>query len=112
MRYFYPFVKADLKKKMVFISGPRQVGKTTLGLKYLRDTDKREIDFIVVKNKKPLFAVECKSNDTALSPHLDYFQKRLKIPKCFQVHLKKKDFGDNKGRLLPYLTFCKEILKI
>jgi hypothetical protein len=25
-----------------------------------RDTDKREIDFVVPKDKKPLFAVECK----------------------------------------------------
>ncbi len=29
-RYCYPFVLNDLKKKMVFIGGPRQVGKTTL----------------------------------------------------------------------------------
>jgi len=30
MRYLLPFVKADLAKKMVFLGGPRQVGKTTL----------------------------------------------------------------------------------
>ena len=30
MRYISPFVLEDLKKKMVFIGGPRQVGKTTL----------------------------------------------------------------------------------
>ena len=29
-------------------------------LRYLRDTDKREVDFVVLKNKKPCFAVECK----------------------------------------------------
>jgi hypothetical protein len=29
-------------------------------LRFLRDTDKREIDFVVIKDKKPLFAVECK----------------------------------------------------
>ena len=82
-------------------------------LRYLRDTDKREVDFIVLKNKRPLFAVECKVSEQALSSHLEYFQKRLLIPKCFQVHLMKKDFGDekNKGRSLPFTTFCKEILK-
>lgn len=32
-------------------------------LRYLRDTDLREIDFVVLKNKKPIFAVECKSED-------------------------------------------------
>jgi uncharacterized protein len=30
MRYITPFVFEDLKKKMVFVGGPRQVGKTTL----------------------------------------------------------------------------------
>jgi predicted AAA+ superfamily ATPase len=30
MRYITQFVLEDLKKKMVFIGGPRQVGKTTL----------------------------------------------------------------------------------
>ena len=83
-------------------------------LRYLRDTDKREVDFIVLKNKRPLFSVECKASEKNLSSHLEYFQKRLRIPKCFQVHLMKKDFGDenNKGRSLPFTTFCKEILKI
>ena len=83
-------------------------------LRYLRDTDKRETDFIVIKNKKPLFAVECKLSETALSPHIEYFQKRLHIPKCFQVHTMEKDFGDekNKGRSLPFTVFCKEVLKV
>ncbi|MBW1753494.1 MAG: AAA family ATPase [Deltaproteobacteria bacterium] len=30
MRYITPHVLEDLKKKMVFVGGPRQVGKTTL----------------------------------------------------------------------------------
>lgn len=30
MRYITPFVLEDLKRKMVFVGGPRQVGKTTL----------------------------------------------------------------------------------
>ena len=29
-RYLHPYIAKDLKKKMVFIGGPRQVGKTTL----------------------------------------------------------------------------------
>ena len=31
-RYLSPYIREFLKKKMVFISGPRQVGKTTLSL--------------------------------------------------------------------------------
>ena len=29
-RYLKPQVERDLKRKMVFVAGPRQVGKTTL----------------------------------------------------------------------------------
>ena len=30
-------------------------------LRYLRDTDKREVDFVVLKDSKPVFAVELKT---------------------------------------------------
>lgn len=56
-------------------------------LRYIRDTDKREVDFVVLKNKAPLFAVECKLKDQAASSHLYYFQERTKIPKFYQVCL-------------------------
>ncbi len=79
-------------------------------IRYLRDTDGREIDFVVLKNKKPLFAVECKTGEKALSPHISYFQARTEIPEFFQVHMGTKDFGSNKtGRVLPFVKFCKEM---
>ncbi len=34
-RYLTKFVIEDLKKKMVFVGGPRQVGKTTLALELI-----------------------------------------------------------------------------
>jgi len=34
-RYYKKSIKEDLKNKMVFIGGPRQVGKTTLALTFL-----------------------------------------------------------------------------
>src|SRR3989338_8665538 len=34
-RYLTPYIQEDLKEKMVFLSGPRQVGKTTLALNLL-----------------------------------------------------------------------------
>lgn len=77
-------------------------------LRFLRDTDKREIDFVVLKNKKPVFCVECKSGDS-LSPHISYFQKRMNIPHFYQVHLKQKDYESKGVRVLPFETFCKEL---
>lgn len=36
-RYLFDQIKADLKRKMVFVGGPRQVGKTTLSKRLLKD---------------------------------------------------------------------------
>jgi len=35
--------------------------------------DKREVDFLVIKDSKPWFLVEVKSSDTKLCRHLAYF---------------------------------------
>ena len=80
-------------------------------LRYLRDVHGREVDFVVLKDRQPLFAVECKSGDDTPSQSCAYFRERTKIPKFYQVHLGPADFGDqDKGtRVLPLLTFCKEL---
>lgn len=79
-------------------------------LRFLRDTDKREVDFVVMQNKKPLFAVECKTGERSLSPHIGYFAQRTSIPAFYQVHLGNKDFGkESTGRVLPFQVFCREL---
>ena len=61
-----------------------------------------------MKNKKPIFAVECKTGDKNLSPHIKYFKDRTQIPEFYQVHMKEKDYGTAaSGRVLPFITFCK-----
>ncbi|MBF0206267.1 MAG: hypothetical protein HQK53_05205 [Oligoflexia bacterium] len=56
-------------------------------LRYIRDTDKREFYFVVIKNHTPLFAVEYKLSERSLSPHISYFKARTKIRNFYQVHL-------------------------
>lgn len=77
-------------------------------LRYIRDVEGREIDFLVLKNKKPLFAVECKTGDKNKSKHLEYFKTRLSIPKVYQVHQATSDFGNElkDGRVIPFRKFC------
>ncbi len=50
-------------------------------LRFLRDTDAREVDFVVMKNKKPLFAVEVKTGERSMSPSVRYFKQRTSIPR-------------------------------
>ncbi len=77
-------------------------------LRFLRDLEGREIDFIVLKNKKPLFAVECKTGDKKVSPHLEYFAKRTAIPKFYQVHQGEKSYSvTDQVIVLPFSEFCK-----
>ena len=37
-------------------------------LRYLRDTDRREVDFVVLRGGRPQFAVECKTGERADQP--------------------------------------------
>lgn len=79
-------------------------------LRFLRDIDKREIDFVVMKNKRPLFAVECKTGDRSLSPQIRYFKSRTDIPLFYQVHLGKKAFEPEAGvKVLPFVDFCADV---
>lgn len=78
-------------------------------LRYLRDTDYHEVDFVVLKNNKPLYAIECKTGENQLSKSISYFKERLEIPEYYQVHMGTKDYGNPKnGRVLPFVKFCKE----
>ncbi|MEK7469930.1 MAG: AAA family ATPase [Planctomycetota bacterium] len=54
-------------------------------LRYLRDKEKREVDFVVVRDRKPWFMVEVKLSDEALSPALSHFQKETGAAHAFQV---------------------------
>jgi hypothetical protein len=37
-------------------------------LRFLRDTDKREVDFVVLRDRQPIFAVECKTGGRDVKP--------------------------------------------
>lgn len=79
-------------------------------LRYLRDTDHREVDFVVLKNKKPIFAVECKTGDRQVSKSILYFKERTNVPQFFQVHLGASDYLSKEGvRVIPFVKFCNEL---
>ena len=54
-------------------------------LHYLRDKEKREVDFFITLDGKPFMAVEVKLSDIKPSKHLQYFNKKIDIPFCFQI---------------------------
>lgn len=78
-------------------------------LRYIRDTDKREVDFVVLQDKKPIFAVEVKTGDSTISPSLYYFAERTAVPQFYQVHLGTEAYDKGRIRVLPFRQFCKEL---
>lgn len=78
-------------------------------LRFLRDVDRREVDFVVIKDKKPLFAVECKTGDKSTSSAARYFAERTPIPVFYQVHLGERYFQSGKVIVIPFARFCREL---
>ena len=71
------------------VEGWTDLGLGQFELRYLRDKLKREVDFLVVRDRKPWFLVEVKSSDGKLSDALGYFQAQTKAQHAFQVVLER-----------------------
>ena len=54
-------------------------------LGYFRDNEKREVDFVVVRNRKPILLIECKYGDRNLSPSLRYLARKHSEAKAVQL---------------------------
>ena len=80
----------------------------SMELRYLRDTDKREVDFVVLRGRKPLFAVECKSGDKTAGA-IRYFAERTPISRFYQAHLGERHFSTGKITVLPLVRLCEEL---
>ncbi len=80
-----------------------------MDLRFLRDTDRREVDFVVLRNRKPIFGVECKSGEKAISGAIRYFAERTSIPRFYQVHLGEREYAAGKVTVLPFRRFCEDL---
>ena len=78
-------------------------------LRFLRDTDGREVDFVVLRDGQPLFAVECKVGEKSPGPALAYFRDRTPIADFYQAHLGEEDRLIDGIRVLPFATLCREL---
>jgi predicted AAA+ superfamily ATPase len=104
---FENLVAAQLLKYCHFIEDTQG---DEMSLRFLKDTEGREVDFVVLKNKKPIFAVECKSGERAASPHLFYFKERTQIPYFYQVHLGMDHFSPEPNiEVIPFIKFCRKM---
>ena len=79
-------------------------------LRYIRDRSGKEVDFVVLEDGIPLFAVECKWKKDQLDPNIKYFSERLpEIPIFYQVNSGTKEFGHGpRIKVCPFPVFCKQ----
>jgi predicted AAA+ superfamily ATPase len=63
----------------------RSTGCGQIDLFYIRDKEKREVDFVITKDKDPVTIIECKYNNTDPSASLQYFQNMLKTKTAVQL---------------------------
>jgi predicted AAA+ superfamily ATPase len=74
-----------------------------LNLQCYRDSNNREVDFVITEGRKVLACIEVKTIDDSLSPSLHYLSQRVNPKYSFQlVHKidREKDYGSVKVRAL------------
>ncbi len=67
------------------VEGWTDLGLGEFELFYIRDKQKREVDFLMTKDHEPWMLVEAKSGERKLSENLIRFAGKLKVPHAFQV---------------------------
>ncbi|MDE0192921.1 MAG: ATP-binding protein [Gammaproteobacteria bacterium] len=107
------FVAAHLLKA---VEGWTDLGLGDFELGYLRDKEKREVDFVVVRDGEPWFLAEAKADDAPASPALAYFQRQLDAPFAFQVTVRQAYVPRNcfaspgPPLVVPARTFLSQLL--
>lgn len=86
------FVACHLLKA---VEGWTDLGFGEFDLFYVRDKKKREVDFLVTRDKKPWFVAEVKNADEKLSPTLSLFQRQTGAAHAFQIVVERPYVDDD-----------------
>jgi predicted AAA+ superfamily ATPase len=97
------------------VEGWTDLGFGDFELRYLRDKQKREVGFLVVRDRKPWFLVEVKISESSPSPSLAYFQGQTRAAHAFQVVMnlafQEADcFRVSRPVVVPARTFLSQLL--
>ena len=88
----------------------RDIYGKRMDLMYFRDREKREVDFVITLNNKPLWCIEVKTGKSDLSPSLLYLHIRMKPKASFQLVLNLDNPLETKGiRILPLANWLNKL---
>lgn len=79
---FENMIASHLLKYSHFLT---DTGEASVDLCYLKNKEKQEIDFLLVKNKKPWIPIEVKLSQDTPSPHWNFYFKNLPCKKGLQI---------------------------
>lgn len=80
---FENMVASHLLKWVHFVSDTQ--GRD-MELRYFRDVDGREVDFVIMEDRKPIQFVECKWSDTEVDSGLRYLKERFPEAEAWQIY--------------------------
>lgn len=82
------------------------LGYGDFDLQFMRDAQKREIDFVITERQHPVAFIECKYTETALSPSLVYIGQFFPSVPCIQlVHAANIDIRKDRYRVVSAASF-------
>ena len=107
---FENMVASHLLKQVHFLEDTQ--GRE-IELRYFKDNEQREVNFVITEDKKPILFIECKFSETQVSPHLKYLKKKFPEVKSFQLtYRSNKDFLSAEGiRVVDAYKVLGEILQ-
>ena len=82
-----------------------------LELRYFRDVDGREVDFVITRGNVPIWAIEVKWKDCDVSKSLKYLKARFPECEMWQISaVGKKEYISNNG--ICVMTACEFLSKL
>ncbi len=86
----------------------------SMDLRYFRDREQREVDFVIIKDRQPILAVECKTSSGPSTASLRYLKAKFPKVEHIQVTLNpSKDVRDAHGiRHCDAKTLLSELPKL
>ena len=110
---FENFIACHLLKYVQLLT---ELGKGKFDLHYLKDKEKREVDFIITKNEEPWILIEAKHSEAnRLSSSLTFFQEQIGADYALQVvhnidYINQSCFQDKSPLIVPAKTFLSQLV--
>lgn len=81
-------------------------------LRYFRDIEGREVDFVAIEDGKPVLLVECKTSDRDVSPALRYLKARFPAVAAWQISATgRQEYLSREGiRVAPAIELLKTLV--